>query len=125
MIVTNKQYHKFITLQKEMNLLFEEIKRNKAKQLTTIAEVVNVASLMTDLPVDDLMSKNKTMEIVRVRSIIMYFCYVDLDYTYRELGDFFGKTHATILYAVNKFKEDLKLYPEVAEMYKHFKAEIL
>ena len=75
MIVTNKQYHKFITLQKEMNLLFEEIKRNKAKQLTTIAEVVNVASLMTDLPVDDLMSKNKTMEIVRVRSIIMYFCY--------------------------------------------------
>ena len=125
MIVTSKQYHKFITLQKEMNLLFEEIKRNKAKELTTIAEVVNVASLMTDLPVDELMSKNKRMEVIKVRSIIMYFCYKDLDFTYREIGDFFGKTHATIIHSVNKFKEDLNIYPEVKEMYKHFKSNIL
>ena len=53
---------------------------------------------------DELLSKKRNREFVESRQIIMYAMREKFGYTFREAGAYFGKDHATAIYAIRNIK---------------------
>ena len=76
----------------------ENIKENIDK---LILKVCNY----NDISRRELMSKSRLREIAESRQIIMYILRRVYRLSFQKIADIFGKTHATVLYAVGKIKD--------------------
>jgi len=81
----------------------------------TINSVRDGVSKLLDV---DLKSKKRDTKHFRARSVFYKLCF-KLCYkpTYQAIGDSVNKNHATVLYSVKNFKNNLKFDPIMKDMY--------
>ncbi len=71
--------------------------------------VLDAVSKYFDVDKNELLSKRRTKEVAYVRQIAMYLCSELVDSTLTNVGHFFGRDHTTVMYAINKVKDELKI----------------
>lgn len=81
----------------------------------TINSVRDIVSKLFEV---DLKSKKRDTKHFRARSVFYKMCF-KLCYkpTYQAIGDSVNKDHATVLYSVKNFKNNLKFDPVMKDMY--------
>tara|TARA_R110002050_G_scaffold142831_1_gene268112 strand:+ start:244 stop:621 length:378 start_codon:yes stop_codon:yes gene_type:complete len=125
MILTTSQYNKFQILQKEIEILFDDIKNNKPSDVNTLDSVTDYSCELFGVKKKDLKSPSRTAELKKARGYICYFCKKELNMTYRQIGTYFNRTHASIINVINVFEKDLLYLPEKSSNYENFKFELL
>jgi|GEM_PF-3633306 len=56
-----------------------------------------------------------------------FFCLIARELTritYREIGDYTGRSHCTVIHSIKRAKELIETYPEMKILYKRIKDEI-
>ena len=125
MILTNSQYNRFLEIQAQTKVLFDEIKNNTAEKSTTIEEVTAVACHLHNVSLREITTSKRDKDLDIVRGYIYFFCRNELQLTFSSIGKYFNRDHSTILYAVKKFKTELLEMPEKEIIYNEFKFELL
>ena len=125
MILTKKQYTKFMEIQAQTKALFDDIAKNSPERSTTIEEVAAVACNIHNVKFADITTARRDNDLDIVRGYIYYFCRNELQMTFASIGKYFNRDHSTILYAVKKFKNELLEKPEKEIIYNEFKFELL
>ena len=125
MILTKTQANKFQELRNQILDLFEEIENNKPHDVNTIESVTDYACKLFKVKAKDLKSPSRKAEFKNARAFIFYFCKIELNMTYNEIGDYFNRDHASIIYWVRKFENDLSHFQELNLNYENFRFELL
>lgn len=111
-------------------------RQTAAKALADVFTQSNVNLTMTDLlaltakhfevNTQDLKSKGRRKELVIPRQVAMYIIREMTTHSFPEIGQFFsGRDHSTVMYAVQKVAEKLKVDSEFAEKIRGIKSELL
>lgn len=69
--------------------------------------IMSVVANYYQINVNDLKSKKRSKEVVLPRQVAMYLCRNLLNMTFKDIGDFFAKNHATVIHAYDKTKEEI------------------
>lgn len=70
--------------------------------------IINIVSRYYDIRIDDIKSTKKSSRISYPRQIAMYLCRNFTESTLIEIGQAFGRDHATIIHGVSKIEKDLE-----------------
>lgn len=89
--------------QKELeSLINPDVKKEITPQL-----IMEVVAEHFDIKVDQLMSKSRSKDIALPRQIVMYLCKNMTNLPLETIGSLIGgRDHSTVLYGVNKIKEE-------------------
>lgn len=102
-----------INLDLVMSKLAPIISPNKNKSITTEI-VIDAVSKYYDIPVDKMLSKLKSADIVNARSVAMYICRDILEMQYTKIGDVFGgRKHTTVMNACDNVTNSDTLLSDV------------
>ena len=89
---------------------------SEIKELNTDL-ILDVVSRYFDVKVEDIISKNRSRELVKARHIAMYLCRTTLGYSYQKIADDFGGlNHSSVLDGCKNVQtryhtdEDVKAY---------------
>ena len=74
--------------------------------LKTTCEYLNVDA-------KDIVSKNKTRNLVEARQIAMYLCARLTKSSLKQIGRLFGKDHSTVIYSRNTIKSSMQIYSDL------------
>lgn len=97
-----------LTLEKASEILGNII--DKKKQVITPELIVREVYKYYQIPIEDLLGKKRTKEIVLPRQIIMYLLRHEAGMSYPEIGKFMGgKDHSTIMHGCKKIEADLSI----------------
>ncbi len=125
MIITKEQHIELKQLKNKLAALLLEIDNNKPEELLTMDEVINFTCDFFDVELSDLLGNNITKEVVLYRSLFVKFVYDELKVTYKKIGTFLNKNHATLINNVLKLNEVLELHPEINKQYEQYKIDLL
>lgn len=125
MVITKEQHIELKQLKNKLAALLLEIDNNKVEDLLTIDEVINFTCDFFDVELSDLLGNNRTKEVVLYRSFFVKFVYDELKVTYKKIGSFLNKNHATLINNVKKLNEVLEQHPEIKKQYKQYKIDLL
>ena len=125
MIITKEQHIELKQLKNKLAALLLEIDNNKPEELLTMDEVINFTCDFFDVELSDLLGNNRTKEVVLYRSFFVKFVYDELKVTYKKIGTFLNKNHATLINNVLKLNEVLELHPEINKQYEQYKIDLL
>jgi chromosomal replication initiator protein len=82
-----------------------QIKHIENLSLSSIAQ--GVAKVM-NIRIEDLMSKKRNKKISRARQVAMYVSRRLTEFTYEEIGKYYGRDHSTAMYATSKIENKSK-----------------
>ncbi len=89
----------------QIQAIVKEVTSDSLPVTTVVEKVFTVVSENLGVPVDDIKSQSRQQKISKARNICMYVIKDILkDITYQEIGDYFGKDHATVMHSLNKIK---------------------
>lgn len=125
MVITKEQHIELKQLKNKLAALLLEIDNNKVEDLLTIDEVINFTCDFFDVELSDLLGNNRTKEVVLYRSFFVKFVYDELKVTYKKIGSFLNKNHATLINNVKKLNEVLEQHPEIKKQYEQYKIDLL
>lgn len=109
LIAYSELISKDISLSVAQELLKNSIRIDVDKSTTSISTIINVVANYFKVSVFDIKGKNKNKSISNARQIAMYLCNTQTDFSYTEIGvEFGGKDHSTVMYGVNKIKNELQ-----------------
>lgn len=83
--------------------------------------IYNVCSTFK-IPKELLMTKSRKREIVICRQVCMWLMRRNLDnnlYSFQRIGDYFGKDHATVMYAIKTIENLLETDKELKKQIKN------
>lgn len=80
----------------------------KKKKMTAREVVSKVCGLLGNVTADEVMSKSREYRIVVARQLVMWYIVKVLNLTLSEAGRMFGKSHATVSYAVRQVETILE-----------------
>jgi len=66
--------------------------------------LVNKAQVIFDLDKTEIMSERRTREYVMARQAIIYVARERTNMSFREIGEYFGKDHATVIHSCNQVR---------------------
>ncbi len=94
-----------LSIEEATRLLSAQIEQERKTRTFTIEEIQRLTAEHFALRLTDLLSDRRPKNIAQPRMVAMYLCrkYTTLSLT--EIGDAFGKNHATILNAMKKVPE--------------------
>lgn len=99
------------TTNEEISLSLEDISQTVTTHFNTTKE--------------DMLSKSRRAEIVKVRQICMYLMRELTTHSFPEIGTFFsGRDHTTVMHAVQKIEKQVKADNEIAEDVRSLKARL-
>ena len=76
----------------------------------TMPDILRVTAQHFSLEPEDLRSKGRRQELVVARQVAMYLIREMTSHSYPEIGQFFGgRDHSTVMYAVQKMADQLRL----------------
>ncbi len=78
-----------------------------------------------DVDGDKIKGNNRTKVVVLYRSFFIKFVYDELKVTYKKIGAFLNKNHATLINNVLKLNEVLEQHPEINKQYEQYKTDLL
>jgi len=82
---------------------------NKSKTNITIDDIFHAVTEKFRVKIPDLQSKKRQRSIALPRQICMYITKKRTTLSLQEIGGYFGgRDHTTVLYAINKIKEEIK-----------------
>ena len=125
MVITKEQHIELKQLKNKLAALLLEIDNNKVEDLLTIDEVINFTCDFFDVELLDLLGNNRTKEVVLYRSFFVKFVYDELKVTYKKIGAFLNKNHATLINNVKKLNKVLEQHPEIKKQYEQYKIDLL
>ena len=75
----------------------------------TLKDIEDVVIKHYNVSRNDIHSGNKSKNVALARQICMYLAKALTEFSYQEIGRFFGnKRHTTVIFAINKIKEKMK-----------------
>ena len=90
-----------------------------ANKTITVEMIVDMVSRYYSVSPDNMMSSKRNAEIFKPRSVAMYICRDLLDMQYKKIGENFGgKTHTTVMHALEKVENDPDLMGDVKHIEK-------
>ncbi len=90
------------------------IKIDFKPRVTSPRQVIDLVGVALCVDSERILGKNREKKIALARQLTMYVLYKDLNYNYKAIGSVFGKSHSTVIHAVEKIEQDLTLNPEVS-----------
>ncbi len=89
----------------QIQTIVKEVTSDSVPVTTVVEKVFTAVSNDMGISVEDIKSQSRQQKISKARNICMYVIKDILkDITYQEIGDFFGKDHATVLHSLKKIK---------------------
>jgi chromosomal replication initiator protein len=94
---------------------------DRQPRLITPGLILQAASKLFGLSVDELLSASRTRPLVQARQTAMYVCRELTDLSYPQIAKAFGKSdHTTVIHAVNKIEKQMvekrQVYDQVNEL---------
>ncbi len=77
----------------------------------TIDEIFETVSKKYNVPVADIKGKKRTKEISNARHITIYILRTITNMSLSDIGGYFGMHHTSVLSAISKITEDIKIDP--------------
>ena len=71
-------------------------------------KAINATSSVFRVPIDKLMSKDRTTEVARARMACMYVCRQTLGMGFKAIGQMFNRNHGTAVHGLRKVTSMLK-----------------
>jgi hypothetical protein len=88
---------------------------NETKQ----KKIKNIIDAMNIVIGEDVRKKDRTRDMVDARSIC-YKAMRDLKVKYKDIGEVFGRNHATAIHGIKSFKANYKYDPHLRDLYERF-----
>ena len=122
-IATCELTHCELTPQKAADILGNYIEAKK--QVITPDLIVKEVHRYYQIPVEDLLGKKRTKEIVIPRQVIMYLLRHEAGISFPEIGKLMGgKDHSTIMHGCKKIESDLSINQRIKEDLSSLKEKI-
>ena len=97
-----------LTIAQAETLLHTQLKQESSTKTIKIEEIQSSVASMFGITVADILGSKRTSNIAEPRMIAMFLCRELTDKSTTEIGEAFGRNHATILHAENKVPQLLK-----------------
>lgn len=95
-----------LTLEKTAEILSNMV--NKKKQIITPELIIREVHKYYQIPIEDLLGKKRTKEIVAPRQVTMYLLRHEASLSYPEIGrEMGGKDHSTIMHGCKRIEADV------------------
>ncbi len=94
-----------VTLEQAEQLLAPQIDDELAGRMVSMEVIQQRVAEQFGISMADLMGNRRPRNIAEPRMVAMYLCRQHTHHSLPEIGNAFGKTHATVLNAVNKVPE--------------------
>ena len=94
-----------IGVEQAEHLLRRLLEEETAAQLVSIESIQRVVAEHFEIRVNDLLSDKRPKNIAQPRMVAMYLCRKLTSFSYPEIGNAFGRNHATIMNAWKKVPE--------------------
>ncbi|NOQ67989.1 chromosomal replication initiator protein DnaA [Patescibacteria group bacterium] len=79
------------------------------KKATTPKDILKIVSAFYDVPVDNLIEKNRRKEIVKPRQIAMYLMRTEIKSSFPSIGNWIGgRDHTTAMHAYEKISREIE-----------------
>jgi len=115
LIVSAQLAKKEITLDFAIGQLSELISSGKKKGIN-YKHILKAVSSFYDIPLDDLILKNRKKELVRPRQVAMYLLRSEIAFSFPGIGEKLGgRDHTTAIHAYEKISKNLELDPKLSE----------
>jgi chromosomal replication initiator protein len=94
---------------------------DRQPRMITADLILQAASKLFALPIDELLSASRTRPLVQARQTAMYVCRELTDLSYPQIAKAFGKSdHTTVIHAVNKIEKQMvekrQVYDQVNDL---------
>lgn len=108
------------TAEKSMSTTEKAVQSN-TRSLDNFANLVDMVSQYYNISVNDLKSDSRKKEITVSRQILMLLAKKYFNWTLEKIGDYFwGKNHASVIYAINNIEKKLKTDSNISHDYQVF-----
>ena len=105
----------------ENQINFEQVMQQNKKSSKNFSTLVEMVAQYYSLSIAELKSDSRKKEITQARQILMLLAKKYFNWTLEKIGDYFwGKNHATAIYAINTIEKKLKSDPEIQHDYRVF-----
>ncbi|MCK4524926.1 MAG: chromosomal replication initiator protein DnaA [Candidatus Andersenbacteria bacterium] len=95
-------------IKKTTNILANIISQ-PIKKATTPKDILKIVSDFYDVPVDNLIKKNRRKEIVKPRQIAMYLMRTEIKSSFPSIGNWIGgRDHTTAMHAYEKISREIE-----------------
>ncbi len=92
----------------------------------SVSNIMKAVSSFYDINEKDIISSSRKKEIVKPRSIIIYFIRKELEYSFPFIGKKMGgRDHTTVMHSYNKIENELKTNEEIKEEISLIKQSII
>ncbi|MCK4891361.1 MAG: chromosomal replication initiator protein DnaA, partial [Candidatus Pacebacteria bacterium] len=79
------------------------------KKATTPKDILKIVSDFYDVPVDNLIEKNRRKEVVKPRQIAMYLMRTEIKSSFPSIGSWIGgRDHTTAMHAYEKISREIE-----------------
>jgi len=82
--------------------ILKKKRKDRYSTYDSIKQIVSEIAKDSGLSIEDLTGKSKMQRITRVRTMAIKRCRKNTNATLQEIGDFFNRNHATIIYTLGK-----------------------
>ena len=96
--------------------LYPVVPPGSNRELRLLAEA---ASEYWDIPLDDLKSRTRTIDMVWPRNVCMFIAR-DADYTFNAIGSYWNRDHGTAIHAINMVKNLRETRPAYDKQFRQF-----
>ena len=105
----------------ENQINFEQVMQQNKKSSKNFSTLVEMVAQYYSLSIAELKSDSRKKEITQARQILMLLAKKYFNRTLEKIGDYFwGKNHATAIYAINTIEKKLKSDSEIQHDYRVF-----
>lgn len=117
-----KKLHAYISIQGKIPSLsivqgfIRDVINDTRPEPIKIEKIISEVSRTYNVTENDIMSNRRTAPLALARQVAMYIARETTDFSYKEIGEAFGKDHTTVLYNVNRIEEFLKDKPYEKEL---------
>ena len=111
----NVLYNKRPTLETAQSAISSVISENMPSAISA-DRIMDTVARYYNTTVEDLKGKRRNATIVIPRQIAMFICSELTGMSLTEIGNAFGgKDHTTVMYSINKIKDDMDLNPKLSQ----------
>jgi len=100
--------------------------QRSTEKIITVDYIIHSVANYYNLQPEDFKSQRKTSDIAFPRQIAMYLSKQFTGLSLKDIGkEYGGKDHSTVIYAINKVEEEMKLNPNTKTIVDNIKKSIL
>ena len=117
-----KKLHAYVSIQGKIPSLsvvqgfIRDVINDTRPEPIKIEKIISEVARTYNVTENDIMSNRRTAPLALARQVAMYIARETTDFSFKEIGEAFGKDHTTVLYNVNRIDEFLRDKPYEKEL---------